>query len=412
MATKSSRFDLDWWIVSKRHIYIVVAAGVLLLVAAGFGVYAWLYGNPFRGVAAAVSSVEGARFDTFEGGVRVTRAATRETFAARSDTQLFPGDIVQTAEDGRARIALADGSTLLIKPNSVITIAENKRSDGDGRTSVRVAVDRGYVNVRTEQREEGTSNVVKTPLTENELASQTSASFGVREDKTEEIRVSTGAVETSTSNGQRTTFTNGEFALVNQQANIAQRERLLDTPQPAAPRNLERLAVPKGGAAEVTLRWQRPSGGSPLHYRVEVATSPFFVPAGKVIERDQLQSNAFTVDDLHHGNYFWRVRAFAPSGQASEWSDPQKFSVVTEGGGGEQISFGNVSVEHVGGQIYIVRGQTQPGTTVRSAGRQTLAGSDGGFQLQVPAPRGARDITLDAEGAHGGRTTQRFPLQQ
>lgn len=411
MATKVSRFDLDWWIVSKRHIYIVVTLAVVALVASGFGLYVWLYGNPFHGAAAAVSSAEGARFDTFEGGVRVTRAATRETFAARSDTQLFPGDIVQTAEDGRARIALADGSTLLIKPNSVITIAENKRSSDDGRSSVRVAVDRGYVNVRTEQREEGTSNIVKTPLTENELASQTSASFGVREDKTEEIRVSTGTVETSTANGQRTTFNNGEFALVNQQANIAQRERLLDTPQPAAPRNLERLVVQKGGAGVVTLRWQRPTGGSPLHYRVEVATSPFFVPAGKVMERDQLQSNAFTVDDLHHGNYFWRVRALAPSGQASEWCDPQKFTLVAEGDGGDQVSIANVSVEHVGGQIYIVRGQTQPGTTVSCAGRQMLTAGDGNFQLQISVPPGARDITLNAEGAQGGRTTQRFPLQ-
>ncbi len=319
---------------------------------------------------------------------------------------------MQTAEDGRARVALADGSTLLIKPNSVITIAENTRSSEDGRSSVRVAVDRGFVNVRTEQQEEGTSNVVKTPLTENELASQTSASFGVREDKTEEIRVSTGAVETSTQNGQRTTFTNGEFALVNQQANIAQREKMLDTPQPATPRNLERLVVPKGGAGVVTLRWQRPTGGSPLHYRVEVATSPFFVPAGKVIERDQLQANAFTVDDLHHGNYFWRVRASAPSGQSSEWCEPQKFTLVTEGGGGEQVSVLNVTVEHVGGQIYIVRGQTQPGTTVSSGGRQTLAASDGGFQLQISAQRGARDFLLEADGAQGGRSTQRFPLQQ
>src|SRR5918998_2541434 len=246
MSTRSSRFDLEWWIVSKRHIYLVTLLVVLSLVAGGAGVYLWFYGNPFKSAGEATLTAEGARFDSFEGDVRVTRVSTRETFPARSDTRLYPGDIVQSQEDGRARITLADGSTLLIKPNSVITIAENTRSDSDGLANVRVAVDRGHVNVRTEQQAENASNVVKTPLTENELAAQTDASFGVRDDKQEEIRVASGSVETSTRNGGRATLGGGEFALVNQSADIVQKERLLDAPAPTAPRNLERLAVRRG----------------------------------------------------------------------------------------------------------------------------------------------------------------------
>src|SRR5918998_5172417 len=154
MSTRSSRFDLEWWIVSKRHIYLVILLVLLSLAVGGAGVYLWFYGNPFRGAVETDATAEGARFDSFEGDVRVTRASTRETFHARSDTPLYPGDIVQTQEDGRARVTLADGSTLLIKPNSVITIAENTRSDSAGLANVRVAVDRGHVNVRTEQQAE------------------------------------------------------------------------------------------------------------------------------------------------------------------------------------------------------------------------------------------------------------------
>src|SRR5918911_3106277 len=208
MSMRISRFDLEWWAVSKRVLYLIVTLAFLALLAGGAGLYVWLYGNPFKGVATVSTQPAGARFDSFEGDVRVTRAQTRETFQARSDTQLYPGDTVQTQEDGRARITLADGSTLLIKPNSVITIAENNRSEDDGRANVRVAVDRGFINVRTEQQSEGTSNVVKTPLTENRIAGQTGATFGVREDKQEEIRVQSGSVETDTRNGQKTTFTN------------------------------------------------------------------------------------------------------------------------------------------------------------------------------------------------------------
>jgi acyl transferase domain-containing protein len=41
-------------------------------------------------------------------------------------------------------------------------------------------------------------NVVETPLTRNRLGGETGASFGVRDDKTEDIRVSSGSVETTT----------------------------------------------------------------------------------------------------------------------------------------------------------------------------------------------------------------------
>ncbi|HZG52783.1 MAG TPA: hypothetical protein VEZ40_11675, partial [Pyrinomonadaceae bacterium] len=118
MSTKSSRFDLEWWVVSKRMIYLLVALVVLGVAASGLGLYSWLYGNPFKGGAAEAHVPAGARFISFDGDVRVVRAQTRESLLARSDTQLYPGDIVQTQADGRARIQLADGSNLIVRPNS------------------------------------------------------------------------------------------------------------------------------------------------------------------------------------------------------------------------------------------------------------------------------------------------------
>ncbi|HWW75997.1 MAG TPA: hypothetical protein VNZ44_11395 [Pyrinomonadaceae bacterium] len=125
MVTRVSRFDADWWIVQKRFIYIAVFLLALALLAGGVSLYVWFYGNPFKGVAADIGTPAGARFVSLEGVVKVVRANTRETVQARGDTRLFPGDLVQTQEDGRARITLADGSTLFVKPNSVVTIAEN-----------------------------------------------------------------------------------------------------------------------------------------------------------------------------------------------------------------------------------------------------------------------------------------------
>jgi hypothetical protein len=410
MDTKANRFDLDWWIVPKRLIYLGITLGVLSLVAGAVGVYVWVYGNPFKSVTADAGVVAGARFVSLEGGVKVVRADTREVLSARSDTRLLPGDMVQTQEDGRARITLADGSTLLVKPDSVVTIAENRPADEGRQPKVRVAVESGQINVRTDSQPAGASNIIGTRLTESRLTSQTDASFHVREDKSEAIRVASGAVETSTRGGDVTTLTGGEYASVNQQGAIAQREKLLAPPAPASPRNLERLTTRRGGATTVALRWQKPDTGAPAHYRVEVATSPFFVPAGKLIERDRLQANELTVDDLREGNYFWRVLAVAPSGQMSDWSEPQKFIVVAEGGTGDQVQITNVNIEYVAGSIYLVRGRTQPGVAVRCGGRETLAARDGTFQLQINSPRGAREIQLEAADPQGNRGTFRFPL--
>ena len=412
MSRERTRFDMEWLVVSKRLVYALLA-GVVLLALSGAGFYLWKRGY-FTRAADAVGVATGARFDSFEGDVRVVRAETRETVQVRSDTRLMPGDIVQTQADGRARVTLVDGSTMVVGPNSVITIGDNTTTEDGRRTNVRVAVDRGQIKVRTDQQAEGTTNVVETPLSQNRLAAQTAASFGVREDKIEELRVSSGAVETNTRGGQTTTLRGGEYVSLNQSGNIKERERLLESPVPSAPRNLEKVAAARGGAASVVLRWLRPqAGAAPAHYRVEVATSPFFAASGKVIDRDRLGATEFGIGDLQPGNYFWRVRAVAPSSQASEWSEAQKFVIVTEGGGGGgQVGVSDVKTEYLAGSIHLVRGRTQPGNVVRVNGRETTAAADGSFRLQFNAPQGAREVTLEAEDSLGGKSAHRVILRQ
>jgi hypothetical protein len=408
MTAKSNRFDVEWWIVSKRMIYSLVVLLSCVVVASGVGLYSWLYGNPFKSGATEITAPAGARFVSFDGDVRVVRAQTRESLLARSDTQLYPGDIVQTQADGRARIQLADGSNLIVRPNSVVTIRDNTSMEGGQRPKVRVAVARGQINVRTEQQPEGGSNIVETPLTKNNLSGLTGASFDVREDNTEGIRVSDGQLETTTRGGVKTTVQGNEYIALNQQGTIKSRESLLAMPMLVSPRDLEKISATDKGATSVTLRWVRPQTGSSRHYRVEVATSPFFVQAGKVTERDQLEATQFSVSDLRAGIYFWRVRAVAASGQISEWTEPQKFTIVAKQGTGEHITVSQVAFEFIGGSIYVVRGRTQPGNTIRIDGRETLAATDGSFQLQISVPRAAREIIVEAEDSQGTRNDTRL----
>ncbi len=411
MTDKPARFHVEWWVVQKRFIYIIITLLVLSVAAAGAGLYVWKYGNPFKSKSSATDFLAGARFISFEGDVRVLRASTRETVAATSETRLFPGDTVQTQADGRARISMADGSTLVVRPNSTVIIRDNTKSDGETgqRSTVRVSVDNGQINVRTEEQNANTVNVVETKQTQNRLASQTDASFGVNSaDHTEEIRIGSGSIETTTKNGETATVKSGEYVAVNASGTLARREKLLDVPTPVTPQDLAKVYVGQSGSTSVYLKWQRPPVGSPSHYRVEVATSPFFVPAGRVIERDQLAVTELNVADLRPGVYFWRVRATATSGQTSEWSEPHKFIVAPSGKGGVEIT--DWAVEYLGGSIYIVRGRAQPGVTVSIVGRETLASGDGKFQLQITATGGAREVPVEARDAEGNSSRYTLSL--
>ena len=414
MTNKPARFYLDWWVVQKRAIYIVITLLVLSVAVAGAALYVWKYGNPFKNVGVVTDPSAGARFISFEGDVRVVRAATRETIVATSDTRLYAGDTVQTQDDGRARISMADGSSLTLRPNSTVIIRDNTKSEGDDgpRASVRVAVEGGQVNVRTEDQPDGTKNVVETRQTQNQLAAQTDASFGVNNaDHKEEIRVGSGSIDTTTRGGEKTTVRGGEFIPITSQGAIGRREKLLDVPTPVSPKDLAKVYTGSSGSSAVDLRWQRPPVGSPSHYRVEVATSPFFVAGARVIERDQLAAMELNVADLRTGVYFWRVRATAASGQTSEWSEPQKF-IVVQPVKGDTVNVADWAVEYLGGNIYLVRGRTQPGTTIRISGREALAGGDGTFQLQITSPGGVHEVDAEARTPDGNYSRYRLSLSQ
>ncbi len=409
MSTKTGLFMFDWWVIKKRSIYLGIAFLLLCALSGGATLYVWKYGNPLKNVGTGLNAPAGARFISFEGDVRVIRADTRQTIPASSETELYPGDAVQTQANGRARIGMADGSTLVVRPNSIITVRDNASANDGKKINVHVVVDSGQMYVRTEQQPEGTNNVVETPKTKNKLGQQTGASFGVNPEGTEEIRVNMGAIETTNQSGEKTTLKGGEYVSVNPSGTVSRPQKLLEVPVPATPRDLDKVFVGGTGSASIALRWLRPPSGSPAFYRVEVATSPFFVADGKVIERDQLVSTEFNASDLRPAVYFWRVRATAQSGQTSDWSEPQKFIVATRGTA-SQVTVSNLAAEWLGGSIYLIRGRAEPGTTIRAAGRETLVATDKSFQIQITAPPGTHEIAIEAMDPQGNSSSYKASL--
>ncbi len=397
MEKKYHKFYVDWWNIKKTTVYGIVALIVLVLALGIGGWWSWR-NNWFAAADSAEVPPDAGRLISFEGDVRIIRAATRETILVTKQTYVSAGDTIQTQSDGRATVQMIDGSTLAVRPNSTVVIRDS--SSIFGGTNVRLALDDGQINVKTDQQPENTQNVVEVSESENRLLAQTDASFNTdAATGGGEIRIIRGGVESSVS-GEKTLIKENEFALVNN-GKIAAKEKLLDSPKQNNPANSSQIVSTSSSGADITFRWQSPAASEQLVFLLQMSKSPFFVADSMVIERDALTSDNFTLGNIPPGVYYWRTRARANSGQTSNWSEPWKFSVVKREVG-QTIEASDWAVEPVGGDIYIITGRTQAGTVVRAQGRETFASGDGSFRLQISAA--APDVGVEIRDERGNRS--------
>lgn len=409
---KYRKFYIDWWNIRKSTIYGGVALIFLLVLLGGGSWWAWR-SNWLAAQETADIPQDAGRLISFEGDVRIIRSATRETILVTKATYVSAGDTIQTQSDGRATVQMIDGSTLAVRPNSTVVIRDSS-SIFSGK-NVRVTLDDGQINVRTQDQEENTQNVVEVMESENRLFPQTDASFNTNPTTNGgEIRISRGGVETSVG-GEKTVIKQDEFAAVNN-GQIASREKLLAPPKPDSPANSEQIVGVTNDGANVTFRWQKPESAAVLKYGLQISRSPFFTADSLILERDALANTNFTLGNIPHGTFYWRIRAGSAAGQNSVWSEPFKFTVIRRESSA-RIEASDWQVEQVGGNIYIIGGRTQAGAVVRAQGREVFASGDGSFRLQIsaPSPNVAVEIS-DEKGNRSGftlslptaRATRRF----
>lgn len=379
METKQRKYYLEWWKVRKSTLYGIAALIVLGSAFAG-GVWWAARGDLFAAIDTADAPPDAARIISFEGDVRITRAATRETIVVTRETFAAAGDTIQTQADGRAAVRMMDGSVYSVRPNSTVIIRDNSSLFG-GR-NIRVSLDDGQLNVRTDEQTADGQNVVEMMDSETRIRSLTDASFNAdSRANTGEIRISRGAVETSVG-GETTTINANEFAAV-RDGRIAAKEKLHSPPAQVSPENAAQV-LDAGGGASVIFSWQDAGGSPASSYQLQVSKSAIFAPDALLVDRGSLSAHEFRLN-LPPGTYYWRLKSTSQSGQRSEWNEPWRLSVVRREASRE-IEVTDWKVERVGGSVFIVSGSTRAGVLVRAQGRETFAMGDGSFRLQVSTP--------------------------
>ena len=84
--------------------------------------------------------------------------------------------------------------------------------------------------------------------------------------------------------------------------------------------------------------------------------------------------------------------------------------MVVAKGAASQVPVSNLGAELLGGNIYLIRGRAEPGTTIRAGGRESLVSTDRRFQIQITASRGIDEVTVEAQDVQGNSSNYTVPL--
>lgn len=396
METQYKKIYVEWWKIRRSTVYRIVG---LLVVSSTIALVAWLAvrNSWFSQENVMPAPKNAASILSFEGDVRIIRAATRETVVVTKETFIAAGDTIQTQSDGKAIVQMIDGSVLTVRPNSTLIIKDN--SSIFGGANVRVSLDDGQLNVRTEQLPADAENVVEMSESETSINSQTDASFDAdAQTNGGEIRITRGSVDT-TIGGTKTTISENEFASVGD-GRITSREQLLVSPRPVQPADGAQVTDNSGAGVSVAFAWEDASTLPIAGYYIQVSRSPIFAADAILVDRSSLTSREFRLAGLQPGTYYWRVKSTARSGQTSDWNPHFKFTVVRRGSS-LGIDVAGWGVDPVGGSVYIISGRTQPGMLVRCQGNQIFAANDGSFRLQISSA--SPEVPVELSDDRGNR---------
>ena len=397
-----------WTTVTYRTVIMYVS--ILLGVAIGITVWAapeWSM-SVLRRISEAVSAgtstanvptTNQARFSNLSGRVQVKKANSTAWANADTGMTLDRGDLIQTGGDSNARISFADGTSYLVKSDTLITVEENSMKE-DRSTRIGVFISTGAVDLSTPAWQ-GTGSEAAVSFADARAAAAGNTRLSARTDPTtnqHEVTVSEGTAELERPN-DRVTLGQWDKASFKGDGPIV-RTRVLAPPELLRPLNLQPLMVPS--RAPIQFEWKRVPGAAA--YQMRISQNSMFT---QVVADRRTTSPAATVSGLSAGDYFWEVVAIDSSNQASEASPTYRFTLAGTAGGGDMLL--EVISTQLHGNVVEVVGRTEPGATVIINGEAVgKIEPDGRFKhFTRPLGRGTQTISVSAQNRRGGTASVR-----
>ncbi len=408
---QGSRPDGGWeyWTTVTYRSVILIAIALLIIVIA---VWALFWRESFDSVLAKLtrggsenSSVEKAphaRFVNLDGTVRVKKRDSVQWVSADYSTPLLAGDTVQTGANGIARITFVDGTTYVVKHDTLIVI-ERHETDENRATRVAVQITSGAVDLSTGSWEvAGSTSEVRFENAVARIGENTRAA--IRQDpegQIHEITVSEGRARVE--KGEETIEV-GPYERVgfSDPNDPLSKQKVIAPPKLLRPRNLEPIISTDARREVINFRWERVQQAR--SYRLEVSASPLFT--SYVLDR-RVNANNFRWQGLNRGEYYWRVRSIDAKDEVSQPSQRNTFTLAEQAATEQLLLEIEDMIQH--GRVIEIVGRTEPGAIVTiNAEPVAYVGPDGRFKhfTQPLRSAGAHRITIVAQNTRGEVVTR------
>jgi hypothetical protein len=361
-------------------------------------------GHTDKGVAASISARQ-ARFVNLDGKVQVKKVNSVQWMNADYQTTLDKGDLIQTASEGVARIAFADGTTYTVKGDTLVTVEENIVGQ-DHASQVAVHISSGQVDLATGAWQMAGSKAQVS--FENAVASLRSNSrAAVRSDPAtnqQDITVDAGSAELSRGN-EHVDIGQYERAVVPIGGGAITKSQVLAPPELVAPLNLQPIIMADPKHDAIHFSW-KPAATAKL-YEFQVSTATMF---NHIVMDKKTSATSIDITGMDPGVYFWRVRAIDEKNNMSDASDSHKFTLAAQGK--EQEMRLDVDDTELHGSVVEVIGRTEPGAALIINGEQVAdMTSDGHFRyFTEPMAHGSHTIVITGQNRRGGTAIKRVDI--
>ena len=267
-----------------------------------------------------------AKFVNLDGRVQVKKVNSVTWVDADYHTTLDKGDLIQTGNDGAARITFADGTEYTIKSETMLTVEENNVTRDHSNTAVRINT--GTVDLATPNWSSPDSKASVSVEDATAYMKQNSRAT-VKNDPKEnehEIVVSTGSAEVQRGN-EKIELTQWEKASF-PSGGVTTKSNVLAPPGLVAPLNLAPIISETPRTAQIRFEWQSVEGA--VSYTLRISTTTMFT---KLVKEVKVTGTSADVTGLDPGDYFWNVTASNAKKEVSDFSEIFKFSLVAQGQG-------------------------------------------------------------------------------
>jgi hypothetical protein len=409
-GNKVRRVEVYWHAVSYKTVAVFILLVGSVVFASVYFVFPSVYAFVAKKVANAVATPDPdplaagqskIKFVNLDGKVQVKRVNSVQWVDADYHTVLDKGDLIQTGSDGLARIAFADSTSYVVKPETLVTVEENSMTHD--QTSTSVHINTGQVDLSTASSPNSHAAVSAEDFTAQVRPNSRASVKADPNTKEGEITITNGSA--TVEHGQeRVEIGTYQRALIPNNGVITKSD-VLAPPVLSEPRNLAPIVTENPKTASVHFEWKPVPDA--ISYTLRISATNMFT---KMVREVKVPGTTADVSGLDAGDYFWNVIAVDSKKQTSEPSEAFKFALFAQGKAQEMAL--EISGTQLHGRVAEISGRTEPGAALIINGQPVAnIAADGNFRYFTEALEpGEHTIVVIGQNRRGGTARQQFTI--